>query len=276
MVQLSNPDAQCFYGRSGIACGECAQGLSAVFGTSRCKKCTNYWLFLIPAFAIAGLLLVLVLFVFNLTVVDGDINGFILMVSGLSIHSSRVFPSTYGAPWVLVLLCNLDLGFEVCFYNGMTSYAATWLSFIFPAYVLLIVAAMAFASRYYQVIEKITRRRAIPVIATVYLLSYSKSHFVDCFHTTEVYHLYAENKEFYWDVDSSVPLFGLQFSLLFVFCLIVFVFLIIPTNVLLISGKTVYRFKIAVMYLKPFLDAYAAPFKEHCRYVLGLELFCML
>ena len=166
------------------------------------------------------------------------------MVGGLSIHSSRVFPSTYGAPWVLVSLCNLDLGFEVCFYNGMTSYAATWLSFIFPAYVLLIVAAMAFASRYYQVIEKITRRRAIPVIATVYLFSYSKSHFVDCFHTTEVYHLYAENKEFYWDVDSSVPLFGLQFSLLFVFCLIIFLFLIIPTNILLISGKTVYRFKL--------------------------------
>ena len=114
-----------------------------MFGTSRCKKCTNYWLFLIPAFAIAGLLLVLVLFVFNLTVVDGDINGFILMVSGLSIHSSRVFPSTYGALWVLVSLCNLDLGFEVCFYNGMTSYAATWLSFIFPAYVLLIIAMMA-------------------------------------------------------------------------------------------------------------------------------------
>ena len=275
MVQLSNPDTQCFYGRSGIACGECAQGLSAVFGTSRCKKCTNYWLFLIPAFAIAGLLLVLVLFMFNLTVVDGDINGFILMVSGLSIHSSRVFPSTYGAPWVLVSLCNLDLGFEVCFYNGMTSYAATWLSFIFPVYVLLIVAAMAFASRYYQIIEKITRRRAIPVIATVYLLSYSKIMqvtFRGLFSYTTVYHLYADNKEFYWGMDSSIPLFGLQFSLLFIFCLITFLFLIIPTNVLLISGKIVYRFKIVVMYLKPFLDAYEAPFKEHCRYILGLEL----
>ena len=275
MVHLSNPDTQCLSGRSGIACGECAQGLSAVFGTSKCKKCTNYWLFLIPAFALAGLLLVLVLFVFNLTVVDGDINGFILMVSGLSIHSSRVFPSTYGASWVLVSLCNLDLGFEVCFYNGMTSYAATWLSFIFPVYVLLIVAAMAFASRYYQVIEKITRRRAIPVIATVYLLSYSKIMqvtFRGLFSYTTVYHLYADNKEYYWGMDSSVPLFGFQFSLLFVFCSIIFLFLIIPTNVLLISGKTVYRFKLIVVYLKPFLDACEAPFKEHCRYILGLEL----
>ena len=27
------------------------------------------------------------------------------------------------------------------------------------------------------------------------------------------------------------------------------------------------------MYLKPFLDVHAAPYKEHCRYILGLELF---
>ena len=49
-VQLTNPDTQCLPSRSGIACGECAQGLSAVFGTSRCKKCTSYWLFLLPLF----------------------------------------------------------------------------------------------------------------------------------------------------------------------------------------------------------------------------------
>ena len=41
----------------------------------------NYWLFLLPVYAIAGLLLVLALFVLNLTVVDGDIYGFIAMVN---------------------------------------------------------------------------------------------------------------------------------------------------------------------------------------------------
>ena len=101
-VQLTNPDSQCLPSRSGIICGECAQGLSAVFGTSRCKMCTSFWLFLLPVFAIAGLLLVLALFVLNLTVVDGDIYGFILMVNAVSIHKSRVFPSNNDATWVLV------------------------------------------------------------------------------------------------------------------------------------------------------------------------------
>jgi len=277
LIQLTKPDSQCLSGRSGITCGHCAEGLSAVFGTFRCKRCTNYWLFLLPAFAIAGLLLVLVLFVFNLTVVDGDIYGFILMVNGLSIHSSRVFPSTKDFSWIFVSLCNLDLGIEVCFYNGMTTYSATWLRLMFPIYVLLLVVAMGFASRYFQMIEKVTRKRVIPVMATLYLLSYSKLMqvtFRGLFSYTTIHHLYAvENKDVYWSMDSSVPLFGIEFSLLFIFCSIVFLFLIIPTNVLLISGKNVYRFKTVVTYLKPFLDAYQAPFKDNCRYLLGVEFF---
>ena len=275
LVILSEPDTQCLSGRSGIACGECAQGLSVVLGTSQCKKCSNHWLLLIPLFAIAGLLLVVMLFVFNLTVVDGDIYGYILMISALGIHSSSIFPSTKDPPWVLVALSNLDLGVEVCFYDGMTAYAATWLRFMFPIYVLLIVVAMAFASRYFQIIEKLTRKRVIPVMATLYLLSYGKIMMITfrvLFSYTTVYHLQTNNKIFYWTVDSSVKVFGVRYSFLFIFCLFVFVFLIIPTNILLISGKTAYRFKLVVTYLKPFLDAYEAPFKENCRYVLGVEL----
>ena len=275
-VQLTNPNSQCLSGRRGVACGECAQGLSAVFGTSRCKKCTNHWLFLLPVFAIAGLLLVLALFVLNLTVVDGDIYGFILMVNTLSTHDTRVFPSTEDPSWVLVSLCNLDLGIEVCFYDGMTAYAATWLRLIFPIYVLLIVVTLAFISRYFQVIEKITRKRVIPVIATLYLLSYNKLMLVTfrgLLSYTKIYYLLMKDAKFYWSLDTSVPLFGVEFLLLFIFCLILFLLVILPTNVLLISGKIVYRFKIIVIYLKPFLDAYQAPFKENCRYLLGLELF---
>ena len=275
LVKLSKPDTQCLSGRSGITCGECAQGLSVVFGTSQCKRCSNHWLLLIPLFAIAGLLLVVALFVFNLTIVDGDIYGYIVMISTLSTHSSNIFPSTKDAPWVLVALSNLDLGIEVCFYDGMTAYAATWLRFMFPIYVLLIVVAMAFASRYFQIIEKITRKRAIPVIATLYLLSYGKIMLITfhvLFSYTTVYHLRSEKKNLYWTMDSSVEVFGVRFSFLFIFCSFVFVFLIIPTNILLISGKTVYRFKIVVTYLKPFLDAYEAPFKDNCRYILGVEL----
>ena len=221
LVQLTKPDSQCSHSRSGVACGECAPGLSAVFGTSRCKRCTSYWLFLLPLFAIAGLLLVLALFVLNLTVVNGDIYGFIFMVNALSIHQTRVFPSEKDTPWVLVSLFNLDLGIEVCFYNGMTAYSATWLRFMFPIYVLLIVVAMAFASRYFQIIEKIIRKRVIPVIATLYFLSYNKLMLITfrvLFLYTTIHHLYDMDTDVYWSADTGIPLFGVRFTLLFIFC----------------------------------------------------------
>ena len=41
-----------------------------MFGSLRCKRCSNEWLFLITAFLLAGLLLVFLLFASNLTVVD--------------------------------------------------------------------------------------------------------------------------------------------------------------------------------------------------------------
>ena len=275
LVQLARPDSQCSHSRSGIACGECGPGLSAVFGTSSCKRCTNYWLFLLPVFAIAGLLLVLALFVLNLTVVDGDIYGFIFMVNALSIHQTRVFPSEKDAPWVIVSFFNLDLGIEVCFYDGMTAYTATWLHFMFPIYVLLIVVAMAFASRYFQIIEKITRKRVIPVIATLYLLSYNKLMLITfrvLFSYTTIHHLYNMDTDVYWSVDTGVQLFGVRFTLLFIFCLFVFLFVVIPTNVLFLFSKFCYRFTLIVSYLKPFLDAYQAPFRENCSYFLGVEL----
>ena len=274
LVQLSNPDSQCLPSRSGVACGKCAQGLSVVLGTSRCKKCTNYWLFLLPVFAIAGLLLVLALFVLNLTVVDGDIYGFIFMVNALSIHKTRVFPSKQNTAWVLIALSNLDLGVEACFYDGMTAYAATWLHFMFPIYVLLIVVAMAFASRYFQVIEKITRKRVIPVIATLYLLSYNKLMVVTfrgLFSYTTIYHLYDMSTDVYWSTDTGIPLFGVKFTLLFIFCLLIFALVIVPTNVLFLFSKLSYRYAFIVNYLKPFLDAYQAPFRESCRFFLGTE-----
>ena len=75
---------------------------------------------------------------------------------------------------MLILLSNLDLGIEMCFYDGMTAYVATWLQFIFPLYLLLIVLGLVMASRYISRVEKITRKKVIPVIATLYLLSYNK------------------------------------------------------------------------------------------------------
>ena len=96
--------------------------------------------------------------------------------------------------------------------------------------------------------------------------------FCGLFYYTRVNYLYGENVKIYWGVDTSILLFGARFTILFVFLLLLFLFLIIPKNIIFLLGNTVYRFRITVNCMKPFLEAYQAPFKENCSYHLGLEL----
>ena len=272
IITLDDANNQCLSGRTGIACGQCAQGLSTVFGTSRCKKCSNFGLFSIPLFAVAGMLLVTMLFVLNLTALNGNIYGFIFFVNTVSISTLQLFTTKKEIAYVLILLSNLDLGIEVCFYDGMTAYVATWLQFVFPLYVLAIVAALVIASRYISTVEKITRKKVIPVIATLYLLSYNKimiMTFRVLISMIRIHFLSSGKTKLYWPLDTGVSL-G-EFIVLYIFCGAVLLILIIPTNVVLLFTKRCYRFRFVVVYMKPFIDVYQAPFKDNCRYFLGLE-----
>ena len=133
-LNFSTPNSQCQFNRDGILCGQCQQGLSTVFGFSHCQHCSNIYLLLIIPIGLAGLLLVLLLFILNLTVTDGDINGFILYVNIISINSHLFFPQYNNFTnifYVFISLVNLDLGIPACFYNGMDDYAKMWLQLVF-------------------------------------------------------------------------------------------------------------------------------------------------
>ncbi len=76
-ISLSNPDEQCDHNRIGILCGECEPGLSLVLATSNCKECSNLYLLLLIPFALAGILLVALILVLNITIATGNIHGLI-------------------------------------------------------------------------------------------------------------------------------------------------------------------------------------------------------
>lgn len=274
-ILLEFPDAQCNYNRTGIMCGQCSPGLDAMFGSFDCQKCSNYWLLLILVFMLAGILLVMSLFVLNLTVVDGKLNGFILYINLIAGNAYTVFPSKGNIFFVLTSLFNLDLGIETCFYHGMTEYDKTWLQFAFPTYLLVIVAVLTIASRYSSLVEKITRKRVIPVIATIFLLSYNKllltTAKVLCSYRT-IHSLPDNEDSVIWFWDTGTPLVGIKFLTLLTVCLLVFLMILLPFNLLLLFTKFSYRFRFVAEYLKPYLDAYQAPFKNNCYYYFGIEL----
>ena len=176
--------------------------------------------------------------------------------------------------YALISLCNLDLGIELCFYDGMTDYDALWLQFVFPVYILTLVSALAIASRYSAKIERLTRKKVIPVIATLILLSYNKIMIVTfkgLFSYTTFHFLNSQKTTTYWEIDTSIALFEAKHILLFTFCSLVFFLVIIPINAMLLFTKLFYRFQLVSKYFKPFLDAYQASFRDECSFLLGME-----
>ena len=272
-LNLSTPDSQCQFNRSGLLCGQCQQGLSAVFGSSQCKKCSNVYLLIIIPIGIAGLVLVLLLFVLNLTVTDGNINAVLFYANIISINTPIFFPNNNTITHVLISLLNLDLGIETCFYSGMDNLAKKVLQLAFPVYLILIATFIIITSHYSSIIQRLTARRGLQVLATIFLLSYTKTLLavsnVLFFYST-ITHLPTNDTTLVWSVDANVPLFGIGFTILFTACILIFL-LLIPFNTLLIFTRTLSRFR-TVNYFKPILDAYQGPYKTKFYYWTGLQL----
>ena len=103
-------------------------------GKPRCLKCSNIWILLLVPLALAGILLVGVLVVTNLTVSVGTTDGLILYANIVQPNKAIFFPGKSSSSFLSVFIAwlNLDLGIETCFYSGLDAYAKTWLQFVFP------------------------------------------------------------------------------------------------------------------------------------------------
>ena len=279
-LQLNNPDLQCQYSRSGILCGQCQQDLSTLFSSSDCQPCSNVYLFLIIPIAVSGILLVIVMFVLNLTVSDGTINPFILYFNILNIHNIPLFPShSLVKPLhVFISFSNLNLGIESCFYNGMDDYTKRWLQFCFPIYLIMIITSVIIASRYSIAVQRLTLHKTVPVLATILLLSYTKILQT----VSDVLFLYSTITDYpsnvssvMWSIDANVPLFGLHHSILFTFSLLIFLLLTLYTC-LLLFGKILRNFRVMV-YINHLLNAYNKAYKKSYYWMgYGLIIRCIL
>ena len=272
-LNLINPDSQCQFKRSGVLCGECQQGLSAVFGSSQCKHCSNLYLFMIIPIAIAGIVLVTMLFTFNLTVTNGIINTLIFYVNIITINYSQFCFHSYSLDCTLLFLLNLDLGIETCFYDGMDGYVKMWLQLAFPSYLMLIAFALIIGSRYSPKLQRLTANRGLKVLATLFWLSYTKILLTVCqvlFFFLSVTHLPSKHTTLVWSVSTNVAPFGVKFCLLYIVCLILFIILLI-FNALLLFPRTASRWSF-INYFKPLLDAYFGPYKERYPFWTGLQL----
>ena len=277
---LSESDIQCNYNRSGVLCGQCKLGLSLMLGSNKCSQCSNDWLALIPVFAISGVLLVVFLIALNLTVSVGSINGLLFYANIVKLNETVFFPK--GSIPVIsqfIAWLNLDWGIETCFYNGLDSYWKVMLQFIFPLYLWFLVMVIIIACRYSIRVSRLCGHNAVPVLATLVLMSYTKLlrtvtkslmiNTIECGHT----------KWNVWNVDSNILYLSGKHIVLFSISLVFLIIGVIYTGLVFssqwlqrYSGKCCKGTRDPVVKLKPLIDAYTGPYKDKYRFWTGLGL----
>ena len=282
--KVTSSNAQCLHNRSGLLCGQCVEGLSLMLGSNQCGQCTNDYLVLIIPFAVAGIALVAFVIILNLTVSVGTINGLIFYVNVLKIYEQFFFPNgripflSHFISWL-----NLDLGIETCFYHGMNSCYKTLLQFIFPGYVWFLVILIIKLSQYSGKVVRLVGRQAIPVLATMILLSYTKL-IRTVFQVLHYTNIQCEDDNdvtlLRWYTDANVPYLKRCHLPLFLFSLCVLTLLIVPYTFYLLAiplfegplSKYMCCCQNLLKYMKPFFDAYGGPYKDKCRFWTGFLL----
>ena len=279
-------DAQCAFGRSGTLCGTCQPNLSLSLGSSRCIRCPTKWptvtVFIIVGSAFAGVLLVAIILMLNLTVAVGTINGFIFYANVIAANSRTYLPFTKpNYCTIFIAWFNLELGFDACFFEGMDAYVKTWLQLAFPMYVIIMVVTIIFVSRHSTRFSQIIgKRNPVATLATLILLAFAKF-----LRTTITIFSFAileypdKTKEVLWLPDASikylnakhVPLFLIA-SLIVVVGLIYILLLLSWQWLLKAPNANIFRWTRSNR-VRLFMDAHLAPHTYRCRFWTGLLLF---
>ena len=277
-IILNDTDTQCALNRSGILCGECQPGLSLALGSSQCLTCSNMFLLLIIPFALAGIVLVCVLLVLKLTVSVGTINGLIFYANIVAVNKSIFFPpDDHSVLSVFIAWLNLDQGFEICFANGLDAYGKLWLQFVFPIYIWTLVGIMIAGSYYSTRLGRLLGRNPVAVLSTLFLLSYAKLLRTIIAILSFTFLEYPDGtKAIVWIYNGNILLSDSRYTPLLLTAIFTLVFLFLPyTLVLLLSQWLQAKSEIRIFgwinnpKVKPFLDAYHAPYKDKYRYWTG-------
>ena len=266
----------CLNNREGILCSKCSTvngvNYSVVFGSTKCRQCSNWWLWTIVLYALAGFLLIYLLYALRLTLATGTINGIIFYVqvanAGLyDVLSSQCYRIKNFAMFFISIM-NLNLGFPLCFYNGMTEFWKAGLNLLFPLYLLIIVVVLIILSRFSLRLSNRIAHSSVQVLVTVVHLSFSKLLIAlfDTFIPVELYNSTMNKSKNIWFYDGSVTYGDANhMKLMIVTSVIVGIFLI-PYMLIILTGRLLMRSNKIREYLRPIYEAIHAPYKYNKQY----------
>ena len=284
--EVSGINKQCAFNRAGILCGKCQPGFSVSIGSSKCIKCPSSWpallVVLLIVSLIAGFTLVCTILFLNMTVAIGTINGIIFYANIIAANSSvLVRLSSPSFPSVFISWINLDIGFDICLYDGMDTYTKTWLQMAFPTYLIILIAVVIITSKYSEKFSTlIGKKNPAATLATLILLSYAKilSVILNIMSNTEL--MYPDGQHTLWLPDANIAylkdpkhiilflvgIFIILIGTAYTFMLFSWQWLVKLPNWKIFSWTRFPR-------LNSFIETYHVPYNHKCRYWTGLLLF---
>ena len=182
-INLNEPDGadvQCAYNRAGLLCGKCKPGFWLSVENPHCIHCSTDWIVknivIILAGAICGIMVVALSLLLSLTVALGTFNG-LIFYANIVIMSRSIFLPFSSPNFVTVFInwLNMKFGLERCLSKSTGVYEKTWLSFMHPLYLLILVVTVIMlnkcSSRCARLIGK---RNPVATLATLILLMYAE------------------------------------------------------------------------------------------------------
>lgn len=270
-------DSQCAYNRSGLLCGRCEDNLTMAMSSTACRDCSGYTLpiamSLLLAMAAGGIVLVIVLFVCNFTVTEGTMSGLIFYANIFAAVSPTLLTNVdfhFTTDLVVAFLSwlNLDTGIEFCLYHSVDLYEKIWGYFIFPVYLWTISGLIILLCKQYTWVARLAGKNAVPVLATILLLSYVKINqgVIYAFSYTTVHYPGMNNSVVpvgVWAMDATVTYLAGKHIPLFIAGVVFGTLSVIYTAALLFIRplQKISHFKCFqwVNKLTPLIDAYSCP-----------------
>jgi predicted outer membrane repeat protein len=283
--QSDGADVQCAFNRSSLLCGHCKPGLSLSLDSSHCLQCARYWPYLLIvitlAAILAGIALVALLLLLNMTVAVGALNGLIFYVNVVHANRSILLPfQEVNAITAFVSWLNLGLGIDACYFPGMDANIKMWLQLAFPAYViLLVISVIIISSHSMKFSNLIGKKDPVATLATLILLSYAKIIEI-CFESLSVGTLsYPDGTRVpLWLPDATVKYLSGKHIPLFIAAVLILIFGLIYTALLFswqwllcLPDWKIFKWT-RDQKLQTFIETHHAPFTPKHRYWTGLLL----
>ena len=282
----NHSESLCRENRAGVLCGNCNE--SVVFGSGECRGCSNWSLFTIVLYIVSGPLVLCVLFALRLTLEAGTINGIIFFAQTANLGILQMLeqyktshPIFGYFAFVFVSMLNLNLGFPLCFFDGMNELQKTGLLLIFPVYLTSIALLVTIFCHYSSHrFSKRTVHLSEQVFITIVHISIFKLLItaIDVFTPVRLISDEQDDFLYVWYRNGSISfsfshsgLAGLMGATFVILCTF-----LIPYLILLTSGKYLIKSSFGEKHFRSVYESILVPYRDGKKYWFVVRFFLLL